>query len=321
MVNPDSPKVNFNPSDEGNSSQSDQDVKPIEAPRSTQDFRKVFNRSGREGKENKNTLGKKKTVAPKVFSQEESWDVETDKDDEEQTAQGAVSLFDLSKGAKPKEELQGLKGAPQGAGAKTKKSESPSDLFKRMNSKEMADAAAVKDKEAQNKYNSRYAQEQPDLAYVNPFGATTQAQEAASVRSSKVEPTPVVGVTSLQEIVNELVKHLYTVEKKGQTDTVLVLQYPPAFKDAKIIVSSFDTAKGQLNIAFENLTQEAQHLINLDANRQSLIEALHKYGYNVQNMFATTITTENMNPTIEEDKSRQGQQDQDENQQQHPKKR
>jgi hypothetical protein len=84
---------------------------------------------------------------------------------------------------------------------------------------------------------------------------------------------------------------MYTVDKHGQTDTVITLKYPPLFQDAKIIVTSFDSAKGEFNISFENLTQAAQLLLDKEENRQSLLSALEKRGYNVHILSTTTVET------------------------------
>ena len=65
-------------------------------------------------------------------------------------------------------------------------------------------------------------------------------------------------------------------------------------------MSAFDSAKGEFNISFENLTQAAQNLINLQANRDSLLHALEQKGYNVHILVATTLS-ENR-PVVEEPK-------------------
>ncbi len=311
MVNPDNSKINVNyePDDtDPTSGPSDQEVKPVKAPKSTKDFQKIYGRTRREGKDDEEGFFEGKKIPSKVFSEDNTADeIKYSKDDEENATDAAsVSLFDLSKGSSSK-----TKEVP--SKAKTERAESPSDLFRKMSSKEAKAEKVEKD-------TSRYAQEQPDLSYVNPMSIASPLPPINPVRPEMIEK-PAQTMQTLQALVSELVKQLYTVEKKGQTDTVIILDNPPKFKDAKIIVSSFETAKGQVNIAFENLTQEAQRIIDLESNRKSLINLLNQNGYNVHILIATTSTSENIAPLTQESRDSRQKSDDEDDQQQNRKKR
>jgi hypothetical protein len=130
--------------------------------------------------------------------------------------------------------------------------------------------------------------EQQDLAAVNPIAGLPPAVETSSVRVQEVH-TP-IRAQELQEIVDQIVSKLYTVSTTGKTDTVIKLKHPPMFEGTNIVVRSFDTAKGELNIAFENMTQAAKQMMDLQENQNSLKFALEQRGFTVHMITATTIS-------------------------------
>jgi|EndMetStandDraft_9_1072997.scaffolds.fasta_scaffold73348_1 hypothetical protein len=296
MVNPDNTKIRFEPSEDSDYVADSKEVKPILGPKPTKDFKKVMSKTGRQGKEGEDELLKK--VSSKEFDEEAGEQAgvmgirtKKRKDNTDNDEDGPVSLFDLSKRAaqKDRQEREGGKKEDFIAAVET-----PKETVKEApETKEEFNPYTEESKK--DRFTTRYTPEQPDISYVNPLAATSiQApsplQPVAS--GAKIErPQPVT--TAMQEICAQLVKQMYTVETKGQTDTVVILQYPPLFKDAKIVVSSYESAKGQFNITFENLTQAAQLVLDKDENRQILLDTLEKRGYNVQIMTTTTTISEN----------------------------
>lgn len=162
----------------------------------------------------------------------------------------------------------------------------------------------VSDKE---RFSTRYVEEHPDLSYINPMNmaGNNDVNLAMTAGADKA-----LSASNLKEIIDQIVDKLYTVSVEGRTDTTIVLQHPPVFEGVSIIVSSYDSAKGQFNIAFENLTQQAKTL--LESHQASLLNALDTRGYTVQIL---TITTLAETPIIAADPSQQGR-DHDEGQQQ-----
>lgn len=139
---------------------------------------------------------------------------------------------------------------------------------------------------------SDYTQEQPDLSYVNPYAAISQTQPAAPIAAApiKVEQVgrPQLISSEVKALIEDIVKHMYTVETKEKVDTVLVVD-KGIFKDVTVTISTYESARGQFNIKFENLTQAAQNIIEQENNRKALFAALEEKGYNVHIM--TTSTT------------------------------
>jgi hypothetical protein len=324
MVSPDNTKVNFIPSDEGDSTSEQPQVAPVKSTiKSTKDFKKVLGKEKGDGKEDKGAGAISKRKTPVKMFTEESDDEESiavmaknSKDDEEDASQmAAISLFDLSKQAHKEKTAEVNPKAPV---KEVTAVESPNELFKRMSSKSVskefkgapekaADNHPV-DKPKTENFTARYAQEQPDLSYVNPLAGIQQNQVNISMTPTPKVEGPRSIDPAMQSLIEQIVKQMYTVDTQGKTDTVMVLQYPPLFKDAKIIVSAYDTAKGQFNVSFENLTQAAQKVLDLDQNRKSLQLALEHKGYNIQVMTTTTIQLQNIAGT--EQPSREGQEEQ-----------
>jgi hypothetical protein len=331
MVNPDNTKINYVPSDDTDATTDNQQIAPAKpSDQASKDFQRVLSK----GKEHKGDPKTKKKILAGPFSsklqkadddeEEEILGVEekATKDDEENASDGAaVSLFDLSKShAQPKEKVAS---APQPKSPTPVKgianAESPNELFKRMSAKNPTKEykPVAKGEQPPEHFTTRYTQEQPDLAYVNPFANNPQAPMAAvPVTPSDAIQRPAPVDENMQLLIQQVIKQMYTVSQEGQTDTVMTVQYPPLFENATITVTAFDTARGQFNISIENLTQAAQRLLDLDQNRNSLISALHEKGYNVVQFQTTTVQTETrITPPESNQKSREDQEKDREEQQ------
>lgn len=317
-MNTDSTKIRFEPSDDSDYVPETKEVRPIQGPKPTKDFKKVLSRTGRQGKDEEEELlqkvsseeeGEEQTAALRGIKPKRS------KVDEENDSDGPVSLFDLSKRAaqKEKEERQGSRQSKM----PISHVEAPQHVATKNPTKELkleeTPPPISPEEPKKEKFTTRYTPEQPDISYVNPLAGLTSTQTIASpTPETKVEKPVPIG-PALQEICAQLVKEMYKIEKKGQTDTVVILQHPP-FKDVKIVVSSFDTAKGQFNIAFENLTQAAQTILDREENRKSLLSALEKRGYNVQILSTTTTITDSL--PITDERASQSERDRNRDQEQ-----
>jgi hypothetical protein len=109
---------------------------------------------------------------------------------------------------------------------------------------------------------------------------TPMQQFAPATDSSNIAP---VQRPALQEIIDKIVDKVYTLtlEGKGQTDTVITLKNPPILEGATIAITSFDTAKGELNLSFNGLSPEARNLLDTQQAKESLKSALQEKGYAV----------------------------------------
>lgn len=270
MVNPN--QVNSYRDDEVKPADDDR-LKRVTPP--SRDFREVAEQVDERRYREKEEL--KKKINKGLSGNEDSKDKEKEKEDK------PVSLFDLagslikdSTEDKGQDEAATLASIKKARSGKKPVPENP-HLFDSMMAKPLKD-------------DSQFLREQPDLPAVNTLG---QASPVVALDANiKVnQPTPLPS-TSMQEIIDRITKEVYTLEKNGNTDTVITLK-GPMFDKAHLILSEFSTAPGQFNITFDNLTQSAKNL--LDLNRNTLIEDLSKKGYMVH--IVTNTTTNEITQT------------------------
>ncbi len=160
--------------------------------------------------------------------------------------------------------------------------ESPSVLFGKLSNADDAKSLAKK-----GKFNSEYATAQSDISIINTNAPITPTNQINLNAGAKVEQTTPVN-SPIHDIVVELIDKLTIIQTKGQSDTVVTLNMPGVFKGTVVVISEFDTAHGQLNLSFENLTVQAKNFIDALPNREALLVALSEKGYVVQTIVATT---------------------------------
>lgn len=249
----------------------------------TKDFRKVLKKEKEDGQRDqeenvvKEGKGDEKSQRPQRVAKEKS----------APTGQSNVSLFDLPKEARKQEALKEEKKLAKKKGQKKGiaeeiQQESLSALMKQMNAKNLQKEAIATSGES--KVSTQFAQEQPDLSYVNPMASGTTAATITSIQTA----IPASQAAEMVEIMEQLIDKLYIVEKQGETDTTITLRHPPLFEGAKLIVTSFDTAKGEFNLKFEGLTQQGKTILDLPDNQNALRMALDQKGYVVHIVTTTT---------------------------------
>lgn len=138
-----------------------------------------------------------------------------------------------------------------------------------------------------DKFNTRFATEQTDLSYINPLAATTNQQPSVNLSISTEKA--VIPVSHIQEIINQMIDKVNEIKQTGTTQTIITLKHPPTFEGATIIVTAFDHAKNEFNITIENLTQTGKHLMDQQANKDTLLLALEQKGYAVHILSTTTL--------------------------------
>lgn len=202
------------------------------------------------------------------------------------------TLFDLAKGDKKGE----IKPEEETAFNESAIKDSPAPI--------QEDETLYTAEEPKKKMAGPFIQEQPDLSYVNPMPKT----ELASIYtpSQPIHQPQVDMVQRIKEIVDQISKaDLYSIKDGGKTETVVVLKDIKMFEGAKVIVTSFDSAKHEFNISFENLSQQAKNLLDLPQNREALMQALAQKGEWVVHQVITT-TLDNR-PYVQPDSSKREQ--------------
>lgn len=133
--------------------------------------------------------------------------------------------------------------------------------------------------------------EQPTVNLKTPEMDLTQPMrynsDVITVAATAPEGTKTISA-DMQELIDHLANSIHTVQLKGQTDTVINIKNSPLFEGATVVVSAFETAKNEFNVSFENLTQAAKQVI--DMNQNALRLALEEKGVVLHMIVATTLT-------------------------------
>lgn len=139
-----------------------------------------------------------------------------------------------------------------------------------------------------NTFSSQFVQEQPDLSAINPL-TTALPSTVHRVESKAVQHS---GMTAqeIQELVDQIISKLYTVRTEGKTDTLITLNRPPLFEGTHLVITSYNTAKGELNLSFENLNLAAKRIMDRQENQDSLRWALEQKGLTVHILTVTTLS-------------------------------
>jgi hypothetical protein len=193
---------------------------------------------------------------------------------------------------------------------------------------DISPAARAKAKnELKNKSgNTKLQTEQQDIAFIVPQG-TMQQDQGSNTNFAQV-PVNLRGgditiAARIQEIVDQINKEIYTLDNKGSTDTIIDINRPgDIFNNARVVITSFDSAAKEYNLSFENLTPKAKQI--LDFNMGSLRDDLREKGFATAIHIVTTTTLiehhipgENLGQNSK-DESQQGRQQREKRKQQYP---
>lgn len=147
------------------------------------------------------------------------------------------------------------------------------------------------------------------LSGVTAAEAVTPASDAPVQRAAGIS-------ADLQVLVDRMAREITVIKDQGLTETAVELKYPPLFDGARLVVTSTDTARGEFNVKFENLTQAAQQVLDAQGYRADLLNTLEQRGYHVHIFTTTTyeerpiITANADNPQRERGDDQQQQQQQ-----------
>lgn len=294
--------------------------KPSGAPRSDKDFKKILGeKDSRQDDDEKDPRNAKFLAGlDGTVEYEEIANAEA-------PPKKQPSLFDLSKGKVKKNADDETSDVVNMASAEELPMESPNSIFKNLALREKAGAAKgegqleragkkMDDFESdEGKTPTRFPQESIDLTYVNPLALSTKA--ISEVGDQKLEQASSSKLT-MQQLVDAVVKAIATAESQGKTDTVVTLKHPPMFAGSNIVLTSFESAKGEFNIRFENLTQQAKAFMDMQQNQDSLLSTLQQKGYAVHIVVATTQIETPQIVADAQQTSREQQQQQEQRQQQ-----
>lgn len=146
--------------------------------------------------------------------------------------------------------------------------------------------ASISVKKKENVANP-FAQEQIDLTKANPQGVIQPLAAMEVVGNLSQVAKPIAPSATLQALLEQLVKEITVMTRGDKTETTLILSQPPLFAGAQLVITGFASAKGEMNITFANLTQNAQMVVQ--QQQHNLLAGLEAKGYHVHIFTATTV--------------------------------
>lgn len=262
------------------------------APRGDKDFKKILSdKDNKQGDEEDNESQKNAKFSAALDGVIEYSEVAY----LEEKPKKQPSLFDLSKKPVKKNDSEETEEVAKMASSDEMPTESPNSIFKSLTLKEKAGKQEdVEDKygkldkkeDLNTKTPNRFPQESVDLSYVNPLALSTKAVD--EIGDQGLQKTLASQRLTTQELVDALVKAITTAESQGKSDTIVTLKQPPMFEGSNIVLTSYESAKGEFNIRFENLSQQAKAFMDMQQNQDALLSNLQQKGYAVHILVATT---------------------------------
>lgn len=139
----------------------------------------------------------------------------------------------------------------------------------------------------------------------------TGAVATPLILTNVIKTESVKQMATTQEIIDQIVDKIYTLQVSGKTDTVITFkQLSPMFDGMQLTLTTFDTAKKEFNITFSNLTQAGQNL--LEKNLGMLKSELDRLGV-VTHIITFTTQNESISSNSTEEKTFRDPRDEDRN--------
>ena len=136
---------------------------------------------------------------------------------------------------------------------------------------------------------------------------TANPVQAVDFRTDKAQDVKETAAPNpIQDLVMEMVERIQTMEKNGETHTEVTLRNPPILEGATLTLTNTDNAKREFNIAFANLSPDAQAFLEHHLQKNSLKEALEQQKIVVH--MITTTQGDNPRMTAAESQASQDQQ-------------
>jgi hypothetical protein len=151
-----------------------------------------------------------------------------------------------------------------------------------------------------------FSHEQVDLTTVNPQGVVTPVA-AVETSSPVASAAPAQLPTPVHALYQNLMEEMTTIQTGDKTESTITLGSKAGiFEGAQVVLTSFESSKGQFNITIANLTQHAQQV--MQGAQAGLVTALGEKGYFVHIFLPTTVELRNPIVTASAQEGREQQQ-------------
>lgn len=144
-----------------------------------------------------------------------------------------------------------------------------------------------KAKKVKSDSSSDFIQEKTDLAYVNQLsqGSVNDVHAYIGDDTEQVSHSQTV-----QELINQMVDAIQVIKKGNETETMVTLKHPPILSGANINLSTLNSANGEFNVAFTNLTPDGKTFLDQKLVGDSLTLAMERKGFVIH--IVTTSTSD-----------------------------
>ena len=116
-----------------------------------------------------------------------------------------------------------------------------------------------------------------------PFDIQQRQLETLSKEATEMAQGP----SRIHKLIEKMVKRLTIMETTGRNETSMTIKNSATFEGTRVLITEFNSAKGEFNLTFENLTQQGKNL--LDAHQNTLKMGLEQKGYVVHMITTTTL--------------------------------
>ncbi len=135
---------------------------------------------------------------------------------------------------------------------------------------------------------------------VNPITSKLESVKG-EMKAEAVSKSAKAARTQLEQLLKTVVDSITQMKLEGKSETTVVIKHPPLFANAKLTLTSFDTAKGEFNITFSELNAKAKDVLDMQMSRESLARHLEEKGYVTHILVATTEKEETLLTAAEAD--------------------
>ncbi|KIC71102.1 hypothetical protein DB44_ER00310 [Candidatus Protochlamydia amoebophila] len=151
-----------------------------------------------------------------------------------------------------------------------------------------AASSPKKEKQKLSRTPFEVREEQVDLSAIN----SQQRPIAFLADKAELAEEPKT-LSSIKDIVAQIVEKMQIIKTGEKTDTVVTLRYPPIFEGATVTLTNFEGAAREFNVAFANLTDEAKRFLDRKIVEDSLVENLARQDIIVNVLTTTTLPEAN----------------------------
>lgn len=156
------------------------------------------------------------------------------------------------------------------------------------------DEAAAQEKEVEGEKESKQMVKSKERDDSGQPGLQQEQISADALSAQQAKKLNEASKTQMDLLTKLLGKSITQMQTDGKTETTIEIKNLPLFANAKLTVTAFDSAKGEFNITFSELSAQAKQLLDTQSVKEGMLRHLEESGYLVHIMVATTEKEESL---------------------------